>query len=127
MAGRAQNARMDTQTILFVACVLFGIAAAGGIVMALIRLGQKSNPPHWIAMLHGFIAAAGLTLLAYVTIFAQVPDFAQLALLGLLLAAVGGVWMNLGRHQQGVLIPNSVMIGHALVAVAGVALLLLAL
>lgn len=125
--GGAQNAGMDTQTILFVACVLFGVAAAGGIVMALIRLGKKTNPPHWIAMLHGFIAAAGVTLLAYVTIFAQVPDLAQLALLAVLLAAAGGVWMNLGRHQQGVLIPNSVMVAHALVAVAGVALLLLAL
>jgi hypothetical protein len=45
----------------------------------------------------------------------------------LLLAAAGGVWMNLGRHQQGVLIPNAVMVGHALMAIAGVALLLLAL
>ena len=123
----AQNARMDTQTILFVACVLFGVAAAGGIVMALIRLGKKANPPHWIAMLHGFIAAAGVTLLAYVSIFAHVPDLAHIGLLALLLAAIGGVWMNLGRHQQGVLIPNAVMVGHALVAVAGVALLLLAL
>lgn len=118
---------MDSQTILFVACVLFGVAAAGGIVMALIRVGKKANPPHWIAMLHGFIAAAGITLLAYVSIFAQVPGVVQLALLALLLAAAGGVWMNLGRHQQNTLIPNSVMIGHALVAVAGVAMLLLAL
>ena len=118
---------MDTHTILFVACVLLGIAAAGGIVMALIRLGKKTNPPHWIAMLHGFIAAAGVTLLAYVTIFSHVPNLAQISLLALLLAAIGGVWMNLGRHQQGVLIPNAIMIGHALVAVAGVALLLLAL
>jgi hypothetical protein len=123
----AQNACMDTQTILFVACVLFGVAAAGGIVMALIRLGKKANPPHWIAMLHGFIAAAGLTLLAYVTIFSHVPDMAQIGLLALLLAAFGGVWMNLGRHQKGVLIPNSVMVGHALMAVVGVALLLLVL
>ena len=75
-AARAQNGCMDTQTILFVACVLFGLAAAGGIVMALIRVGAHNNPPHWIAMLHGFIAAAGVTLLAYVTIFAHVPDMA---------------------------------------------------
>jgi ABC-type amino acid transport system permease subunit len=124
---RAQNAGMETQTTLFVACVLFGVAASGGIVMALIRLGRKSNPPHWIAMLHGFLAAAGVTLLAYVTIFAQVPDLAQLALLAVLLAAAGGAWMNLGRHQKGELIPVGVMVGHALMAVAGVALLLLAL
>lgn len=125
--GRAQNARMDTQTILFVAWVLFGVAAAGGIVMALIRLGRKANPPHWIAMLHGLLAAAGVTLLAYVTIFAEVPNLAQLALLALLLAAAGGAWLNLGRHQKGELIPIGVMAGHALVAVVGAALLLLAL
>ncbi len=118
---------MDTQTILFVACVLFGVAAAGGIVMALIRLGKKANPPHWIAMLHGFIAAAGLTLLAYVTIFSHVPDLAQIGLGAFVLAALGGIWMNLGRHQQNQLIPNSIMVVHALVAVAGFGLLLLAL
>jgi len=123
----AQNAGMDTKTILFVACVLFGVAAAGGIVMALIRLGKKTNPPHWIAMLHGFIAAAGVTLLAYVTIFSHVPNLAQMGLLALLLAAAGGVWMNLGRHQRNMLIPQSIMVGHALIAIAGVALLLLAL
>lgn len=118
---------MDTQTILFVACVLFAVAAAGGIVMALIRLGKKANPPHWIAMLHGFIAAAGVTLLAYVTIFGQVPDMAQLALMAFVLAALGGVWLNLGHHQKSKLIPNSIMVIHAVVAVAGFALLLLAL
>lgn len=118
---------MDTRTTLFVACVLFGVAAAGGIVMALIRLGKQTNPPHWIAMLHGFIAAAGVTLLAYVTIFAAVPSLAQIGLLAFLLAAAGGVWMNLGRHQRNMLIPISIMVVHAVVAVAGFALLLLAL
>jgi hypothetical protein len=118
---------MDTQTILFVACVLFGVAAAGGVVMALVRLGKKVNPPHWIAMLHGFIAAAGLTLLAYVTIFSHVPDLAEIGLGAFVLAAIGGIWMNLGRHQKNQLIPNSIMVVHALVAVAGFGLLLLAL
>lgn len=95
--------------------------------MALIRLGKNANPPHWIAMLHGFIAAAGVTLLAYVTIFAHVPSLAQIGLLAFLLAAVGGVWMNLGRHQRNMLIPRTIMVGHALVAVAGFVLLLMAL
>lgn len=126
-ATREQNARMDTRTILFVACVLFGVAAAGGIVMALVRLGKKTNPPHWIAMLHGFIAAAGVTLLAYVTIFSHVPSLAQIGLLAFLLAAAGGVWMNLGRHQRNLLIPKSIMVGHALVAIAGLVLLLMVL
>jgi hypothetical protein len=124
---RVQSAGMDTQTILFVACVLFGVAAAGGVVMALVRLGKKVNPPHWIAMLHGFIAAAGLTLLAYVTIFSHVPDLAEIGLGAFVLAAIGGIWMNLGRHQKNQLIPNSIMVVHALVAVAGFGLLLLAL
>ncbi|WP_374582340.1 hypothetical protein [Pseudoduganella sp.] len=117
---------MDTQTILFSACVLLGLAAAGGIVMALLRVGARTNPPHWIALLHGFIAAAGLTLLAYVTIFAHVPDLAEIGLLAFVLAAAGGVWLNLARHQKGQLIPNSIMLVHAAVALAGFALLLLA-
>ena len=117
---------MDTQTILFSACVLLGLAAAGGVVMALIRVGAKSNPPHWIAMLHGFIAAAGLTLLAYAAIFAHAPGTVDIGLLAFVLAAAGGVWLNLARHQKGRLIPNSIMLVHAVVALAGFALLLLA-
>jgi len=117
---------MDTTSILFSACVLLGLAAAGGIVMALIRVGGKNNPPHWIAMLHGLIAAAGLTLLAYVSIFAEVPTFAQIGLLLLLLAAAGGAWLNLGYHQKNALIPQGIMIGHALAAVAGFVLLAMA-
>ena len=118
---------MDTQTVLFVACVLFGLAAAGGVVMALVRVGTHDNPPHWLSMLHGFIAAAGVTLLAYATVFAHVPDLALFGLLAFLLAAAGGVWMNLGRHHKNRPIPVSVMLIHAVVAVAGLGLVLLVL
>jgi hypothetical protein len=118
---------MDAQTILTSSSVLLGFAALGGLFMVLIRLAQKTNPPHWIAMAHGFIAAAGVTLLCYVALFAPIPGKAAIALLLLLAAALVGAWMNLGYHIKGQLLPNAVMIVHALVAVIGFLLLLAAL
>ncbi|WP_395407567.1 hypothetical protein ACHMW6_13290 [Pseudoduganella sp. UC29_106] len=64
---------MDSLTTLTSSSVLLGLAALGGLLMVLIRLGKKTNPPHWLAMVHGFIAAAGVTLLCYVALFAPIP------------------------------------------------------
>ena len=56
--------------------------------MALIRFGrQGSNPPAWLAMLHGFLAAAGLTLLTVAALTVGIPGLA-LGGLALLLRAV---------------------------------------
>ena len=92
--------------------------------MAGIRFTGKPAPPSWLAMLHGFLAAAGLTLLAYAYFTAAVPASAAIALLLFLLAAAGGVLMNLRYHLQALALPVWLVLVHAAVAV--VAFLLLA-
>jgi len=91
---------MDPSLILRTSSVLLAITAGGGLVMAAIRFGGKPHPPSWLAMLHGFLAAAGLTLLVYAYFAMAIPAFAALALLLLLIAAAGGVLMNLGYHLK---------------------------
>jgi hypothetical protein len=41
------------------------VAALGGLTMAGIRFAGKPQPPVWLAMLHGFLSAAAVTLLLY--------------------------------------------------------------
>ena len=72
---------MEPFQMLQVATYLFGIAALGGAAMGLIRFTSGGNPPSWLAMLHGFLAGAGLTLLAYAVATMEVPAFASIALL----------------------------------------------
>ena len=56
---------MDARHLLQAAVWLFAIAAAGGGIMAGIRFAGHRNPPAWLSMLHGLLAAAGLTLTLY--------------------------------------------------------------
>ena len=57
-------------------------------------------------MPHGFLAAAGVTILAFAALNVGIPGIA-LAGLSLLLAAAGGdVVMNLGYHLKDMLLPN---------------------
>jgi hypothetical protein len=116
---------MEPMTMLKVSAALFAIAALGGLVMAYIRLVHKVNPPAWLAMLHGLLAASGLTLLAYAVFTATVPAFAQYALGLFVIAALGGLWLNLRYQWLNLPLPNGLMIVHALVAVVGFALLLI--
>ena len=48
---------MESAPMLQTAVVLFTLAALGGLLMAFIRFGGKRNPPAWLAMLHGLLAA----------------------------------------------------------------------
>jgi len=48
--------------------------------MAAIRFTTKNNPPAWLAMLDGLLAASGLTLLAYASCTQPLPAMATLAL-----------------------------------------------
>jgi hypothetical protein len=117
---------MDAITMLQAAVLLFAIAAAGGLVMAGIRAFGKRNPPVWLSMLHGFLAAAGLTLVAYAAVMVGVPSPAGWALLLLLAAAAGGVAMNLLWHWRQRPLPTGLIFGHAGLAIVGFVLLILA-
>ena len=117
---------MDSLTMLRTAVVLFAIAAAGGLVMAGVRFAKAVNPPVWLTMLHGLLAAAGLTLVAFATFSADVPSLAKVALVLLVVAAAGGAFLNLGYQWKQRLLPGAIVVVHASLAVIGFVCLLLA-
>jgi len=117
---------MDPTTMLRTAACLFVLTALGGLLMAGIRLMGKRNPPPWIAMLHGLLAGAGVTLLAYAALTTTIPATATIALVLFAIAALGGLVLNLNYEWNRRLLPLPLMIVHALVAVTGFVLLLVA-
>ncbi len=117
---------MEAMLMVRTAAVLLVITALGGLAMAGIRFGGDKQPPAWLAMLHGLLAGAALTLLAYAFFTVGLPGTASLGLLLLVLAALGGVYLNLAFHWKQVLLPKGIVIVHALLAVVGFVLVLLA-
>ena len=82
------------------ATILLAIAAVGGLAMALMRFTGTPRPPTWLAMLHGVLAASGLVLLINAAFTVGVPQMAQVALGLLILAALGGAYINLQFHWK---------------------------
>jgi len=114
---------MPPSTLLTTATILFGIAGLGGLLMAGMRLVGVERPPVWLAMLHGFLAASGLTLLLYAAFTIGIPAIAQYGLGLLLLAAASGATLNLFFHWKLRPLPIPLMIVHAMLAVIGFLLL----
>jgi hypothetical protein len=117
---------MEAVLIMKTACVLLAIAAAGGLTLAGISFGGKAQPPAWLAMLHGLLAAAAVTLLLYAYFTVGLPALASWALLLFLVAAAGGAFLNLNYHWKKLPLPKALIVGHAGAAVAGFVLLLAA-
>jgi hypothetical protein len=117
---------MEPMLSMRTAAVLLVLAALGGLVMAGIRFAGKPHPPTWLAMAHGFIAGAAVTLLIYDYFTVGLPPLAQWSLLLFLIATGGGVVLNLNYHWKQVPLPKGLMVAHALIAVAGFVLLLVA-
>ena len=118
---------MEPVLIMKTASALLAIAALGGLTMAGIRFGGKPQPPTWLAMLHGFLSAAALTLLLYAYFTVGLPALASWALLLFLIAAAGGAFLNLNYHWKMLPLPKGMIVGHAGIAVVGFGLLLAAL
>lgn len=112
--------------MLTTAALLFLIAAAGGLVMAGIRFATRHNPPAWLAMLHGLLAASGLTLLLYAICTTPVPTTAWIAAILFLLVAAAGALMSLQYKWKQRLLPAWLVVSHAIAAVAALLLLLVA-
>jgi hypothetical protein len=117
---------MESLMIMKTACALLAVAALGGLTMAGMSFGGRPQPPAWLAMLHGMLAAAALTLLLYAYFTVGLPQLAAIALLLFLIAAAGGAYLNLSFHWKMLPLPKGLIIGHAVAAVAGFALLLTA-
>ena len=115
---------MEPNLMLQSATGLFVVAALGGLAMAGIRLFGKRNPPPWLALAHGLLAGAGLTLLVFAALTSPIPRMAMFALLLFLVAAAGGVVMNLGYQWKQRPLPVPLLVGHALLAIIAFVLLL---
>jgi hypothetical protein len=109
------------------AALVLGLAALGGLTMAVIRLRGAPRPPTWLALAHGAVAATGLVLLVYATLTSATPFLAQVALGVFVLAALGGAAMFFLFHLREKALPIPMVIGHGLAALTGYVLLLLSL
>jgi|SRR3954447_19166079 hypothetical protein len=117
---------MEPALILKTATVLLALGALGGLVMAGVRFAGQPHPPAWLAMLHGSLAAAALTLLIYAAVTIGLPALALGALILFLIAAAGGTVLNLGYHWKMLALPKWLIVVHAGIAVVGFALLVIA-
>jgi len=117
--------RMNAITMLRTAVALLAVAALGGLAMAVTRFSNEKNPPSWLALLHGLLAASGLTLLMYAALTTGIPPMACAGLAMLLFAALVGVVLNQKYEWKALLLPRGLVLGHAALAVIGFVLLLL--
>jgi hypothetical protein len=109
------------------AAILLGLAALGGLTMAIIRLRGAPQPPMWLALGHGAIAATGLGMLIYTVATTAVPQMAQIATGMFILAALGGAVLFFGFHLAKKALPIPFVIGHGLIAATSYVLLLLSM
>jgi hypothetical protein len=77
-------------------------------------------------MLHGFLSAAAVTLLLYTSVTVGLSIVANAALALFLIAAAGGVYMNLEFHWKSLPLPKWLVLVHGAIAVTGYLLLLAA-
>lgn len=117
---------MDFHTMLRAAVILLALTGAGGLVLAAIRFGGRPHPPTWLAMAHGLLAGAGLTLLLYAAFAAGISGGAWGGLVLLAAAAVGGLVLNLRYHWNRLQLPAWLVLVHAAAAVAGLVILAIA-
>ena len=115
---------MEPNLIMQTSAILLAVAAVGGATMAVIRFSGKPHPPIWLAMLHGFISAAALTLLVYAAATVGLRPLANVAIVLFVVAAAGGAFMNLNFHWKLLPLPKWLVLVHAAIAVVGFLLLL---
>jgi hypothetical protein len=105
------------------AATLFALAAVGGVALAGMRLSGKELPPLWLAVIHGLAAAAGLVLLIIAVMGSGVPSTATIALVGFVVAALGGFAL-FANHLRGKALPIPLVFIHGIVAVVSFVVLL---
>ncbi len=105
------------------AIILFAIAALGGIVMAVMRLGGRELPPMGLAVVHGLFAAAGLVALILALVGSGYSIATILALLGFLGAALGGFYL-FSLHLKKKALPIPYVLVHGAFAVISFIILL---
>lgn len=107
---------------MYVTIVLFALAAVLGITILLKWLSKK-DVSRSVIYWHGIFAALGLVLLVVYALQNR-DHYPQLALILLVIAALGGFYMFF-RDLQNKMSPYSIAFVHALLAVGGFVALLL--
>lgn len=109
--------------MLKLAVLIFAIGAVGGLVMAT-RVLRGQFAPWALSLLHAALGATGLVLTALVVLgkSADVPSIVPIALLVLVVAALGGFFLA-SFHARKQLPSRGVVFTHAGVAVIGFLLL----
>jgi hypothetical protein len=117
---------MEALGLLKTSTVLLALGALVGVVMTWMRFGGRPYPPASLTMLHGLLVAAALTLLVYGAATVGLPPLALGALALFLVAAGGGVALNLAYHWKQRALPRWLVSVHAVAAIVGFVLLVLA-
>ena len=105
--------------MLQIAILVFAIAALGGLYMALHVLRDRLAP--WaVSLLHAALGATGLVLTALVVLgkSAEVEKIVPIALLILVVAALGGFYLA-SYHARKQVPPRTIVLAHAGLAVIG--------
>ncbi|MFL6337439.1 MAG: hypothetical protein ACJ754_29415 [Pyrinomonadaceae bacterium] len=108
-----------------VALILFAIAAVGGVLMAAMRFGGRELPPMALAVVHGLFAAAGLVTLILAVLGGQRSWAAVVAVIGFVIAALGG-FMLFAHHLRRKALPVNYVVIHGAGAVISFVILLVA-
>jgi len=109
-----------------VAAILFAAAALGGVVMAAMRFGGRELPPMALAVVHGLFAASGLVALVVTVFNSTSSTLALVALIGFLIAALGG-FMLFSYHLRRKALPINYVVIHGAGAVISFVILLAAI
>lgn len=103
--------------MLTYAIIVFAIAAIGGVVLAAHVLRDRLAP--WtLSLLHALLGATGLVLLIMLVAEGNAPQRGLIALILMLIAALGGFFLA-SFHARKKLPPRAVVAIHAGVAVLG--------
>ncbi|MFL6693997.1 MAG: hypothetical protein ACJ8GO_13670 [Ramlibacter sp.] len=114
---------MDALTMWKIAVAVLGLTTLFGLWMAVMRFTGRPNPPDWLPMVHGLLAGSGFTLLLYAGIASRIPQGAWGGFGLLVLAAAGGLVLNLVYQAKKRPLPVSIVLVHAAVAIVGYAVL----
>lgn len=107
--------------MLTIAVLVFAIGALGGLYMAS-RVLRGHFAPWAVSLLHAALGATGLVLTGIVVLSGGVAGIIPIALLILIVAALGGFFLA-SFHARRQLPPRAVIFVHAGAAVTGFLLL----
>jgi hypothetical protein len=109
--------------MLFVAISSFGIAAIGGITMA-VFVFMSRYPPLFLIVLHGFFGLGALGIAIWAVGTPGTPSVVDYGIVAVLVAALGGLFLISFQFRDEIQ-PKVVVVVHGLAAVTGVTCVLL--